>query len=79
MFLVLILNSKSANFCFDSFKLESFEKKNFLDIIKIVESTLNSCEAKEISALADLISADKESRIIAAERVTECAVKGGNS
>ena len=61
--------------------VEAFLRKkiNFLDIIKIVESTLNSCEAKEISSLADLISADKESRIIAAERVTECAVKVRNS
>jgi len=61
--------------------VEAFLRKKikFLDIIKIVQFTLDSCEATEISSLGDLISADKESRFIAAERVTECAVKGGNS
>tara|TARA_Y100000588_G_C14149180_1_gene879808 strand:+ start:212 stop:1417 length:1206 start_codon:yes stop_codon:yes gene_type:complete len=61
--------------------VEAFLKKKitFLDVIKIVESTLNYCDANEISSLSDLISADEEARVIAAERVTGSAAKVRNS
>ena len=60
--------------------VDAFLKKKitFLDIIKIVQSTLDYCQPKEIFSLDDLISADKESRIIAGEKVNTAVKKMRN-